>query len=270
MNKLLEKILNKKIKLTARFILPLLVIFSLFLSAFLAFNPSKSEARPLIVDSFPRKINIDHNFSGINILVYGARNDAGNVVIVVRGPKDDFILRKKGKIAGIWTNIANIELEDFYSFYAIASMRPLEDINNDSLLKKLEIGQNSISLITDDDEDLSPNQEREYKDAAISMMQLNNLYTSDDYRISFWGETLFRTFIEFPKNIIKGVYNIDIYIFSDGVLHGFQTMPIIVEKVGFEAFMHGFAKERPLIYGLICVFIALSLGWVTATIFNRT
>jgi len=46
-------------------------------------------------------------------------------------------------------------------------------------------------------------------------------------------------------------------------------MPIIVQTVGFEAFIHRLAHEDSILYGLICVLIAISLGWATSAMFGR-
>lgn len=239
-------------------------LFAIMLSLF----PYASEARPLIADSHPRKINIDHNFKGVDILLYGARNEYGNVVVVVRGPKKDFVLREKGRVAGIWTNTKNIKLDDFYSFYSVASTRPLSRIENDNLLKHLGVGAENLDLITFKKVD-SAERSSAYKNAAIVLMENAGLYSHQDNELFFWGETLFRTFVEFPKNIVKGEYSIDLYLFNDGLLHSFQTMPIIVEKVGFEAFIHDLAKQNSLLYGIICVLIAITLGWGTGFIFGK-
>lgn len=228
----------------------------------------EAHARPLIADSHPRKINIDHDFKGVDILLYGARNGYGNVVVVVRGPTKDMVLRQKGQVAGIWTNTKNIELDDFYSFYSIASTKPLSEIENDTLLKNLQIGLDNVNFQVMDEVD-SAEEEREYKGAVIKLMGDAQLFSNQKNELFFWGETLFRTFIEFPKNIIKGEYSIDLYLFNDGLLHSFQSMPIIVEKVGFEAFMHDLAHENSLLYGLICVLIAVTLGWITGFVFGK-
>jgi uncharacterized protein (TIGR02186 family) len=240
------------------------ILFALALALAL---PNNSYSRAIVADINPRKIDIDQNFKGTKLLVYGARNDAGNIVVVVRGPKENQILRKKGKVFGVWTNTENIELNNLYSYYSIASMRPLTAVQNDSLLKELEIGQYNIKLSKD--EDYSPAQMAKIKNSMIELMQNKSLYSKKDYEISFWGETLFRTFIDFPKNITNGLYNIDIYLFSDGQLHSYQTMPLIVEKVGLEAFITNMAHKRPLLYGLVSVQIALVIGLLVGAIFAK-
>ncbi len=244
--------------------------FLLFLTVL--FFADNSYARSVVADAFPRKIDIDHNFKGINVLVYGARNDAGTIVVAVRGPKKDYVLRKKGKIAGIWTNIKSHQVSDMYSFYANATTRTLSDIQNDSLMKALNLGVTNLDykiVVKDEDlseffgsEDISPSEE------VNLLMQSKNLYASKDSEIYFWGETLFKTFITFPKNIIRGTYNIDIYLFNDGLLTSYQTLPIIVEQVGFEAFMFNFAHTNSALYGIISVSIALIMGWFAAFLFR--
>jgi hypothetical protein len=65
-------------------------LMALIVNVFMPFY-SLVFARPLVADTFPRKINIDHNFTGTDILVYGARNGIGNIVIVVRGPVAELV-----------------------------------------------------------------------------------------------------------------------------------------------------------------------------------
>jgi uncharacterized protein (TIGR02186 family) len=229
--------------------------------------PAVSHARPMVADVNPRKIDIDHNFKGLNLLAYGARNDAGNIVVVVRGPKEKQILRKKGRVFGVWTNVENFELDDLYSYYAVAAMRPLTSVQNDMLLKKLEIGTSNIAITPDEDSTAAENQK--IQQSAVNLMQNKALYSGKDYEISFWGDTLFRTFINFPKNITNGVYNIDIYLFNDGLLRSYQTMPIYVDKVGFEAFINEMAHKRPMLYGVISVLMAVVIGLLVGTMFSR-
>ena len=146
-----------------------------FLLLALALIPGNSYSRSIVADVNPRKIDIDQNFKGTKLLVYGARNDAGNIVVVIRGPKEKQTLRKKGKVFGVWTNVKNIELDDLYSYYAVASMRPLETIQNDSLLKSLEVGEQNIDL--SGEENISAKKEGKIKSSVIELMQGKGLYS---------------------------------------------------------------------------------------------
>jgi len=45
-----------------------------------------------------------------------------------------------------------------------------------------------------------------------------------------------------------------------------QTIP--VRKVGLERAIYTLAHERPLIYGLLSLFIAIAAGWLASAVFR--
>lgn len=229
--------------------------FSILIFPFSAFS------RPVIADLALRKIDIDSGFTGTDILLFGARNDPGDIVVVVRGPERSYTVRKKERVAGIWVNKKQRVFNDVYGFNVVASNRPLEDIHNDYLLNSLHIGT--------DVESLPEGNDGEFKEALLKMEQDKNLYSPKIEEVSFIGDTLFRTVIRFPENIIRGVYTAEIYLFSDGQLSGLQSTPIIVSKKGFDAAVYDFAYKHPLLYGLLAVSIALFAGWIAGVIFRR-
>ncbi len=227
-------------------------LFALYI--ILIFIPLPAKARPVIADLAIREIDIDSKFTGTDILLFGARNDPGDIVVVVRGPETSYKIRKKERIAGIWANKKQISFGNVDSFYSIASNRPLEQINNDLLLNNLHIGVNNIQL-----NHLSKNKvaSEEFKKAFINYQEKKHFYFPDINKISFIGDTLFRTVIRFPENILRGVYTAEIYLFSDGQLSGIQSTPIIVSKKGFDAFVYDAAYKYPFLYGIVAVSIAL-------------
>lgn len=222
-------------------------------------------ARPMIADLAVREIDIDHNFTGLDILLFGAREDVGTIVVVVRGPEREYVVRKKEKIGGIWVNRHSVTFEDANSFYAIAASQPLDTIRNDTLLKALGIGVETQDFsVTEEQSGITA-----FQNALIEYKQKASLYTQSVEEVSFWGETLFRTVLTFPKNIIRGTYTAEIYLFNDGQLVAMQSTPIEVKKVGFEAFVFDLAHESRFIYGILCVLMALTAGWSFSTVFGR-
>lgn len=241
------------------------LFFIIFLCALACF-PTKSSARPVIADLSLRQIEIDSGFTGTDILLFGARNDPGDIVVVIRGPEKSYTVRKKERTLGVWVNKKQMVLSNVNGFYVVASNRPLEEIHNDYLLSSLRIGVGQESLLNTSSTNDS---DFEFKDAFLKQEQKENLYLPSVQEISFIGDTLFRTVIRFPENIIRGIYTAEIYLFSDGQLSGIQSTPIIVSKKGFDALVYDFAYKHPLIYGIIAVAIALLAGWTAGHIFRR-
>ena len=51
------------------------------------------------------------------------------------------------------------------------------------------------------------------------------------------------------------------------VIDSYETA-IAVRKVGLERFLYNLSRERPLIYGLMSLAIAIIAGWLASTIFR--
>src|SRR5687767_9721209 len=80
-------------------------------------------ATPLVADLSNYRIDIDSRFNGTRIFLFGARNDNGDIVVVVRGPSKNYIVRRKEEVAGIWVNRDRMRLFDVPDFYTVASSR---------------------------------------------------------------------------------------------------------------------------------------------------
>lgn len=223
-------------------------------------------ARPIIADLSLRKVDIDSGFTGTEILLFGARNDAGDIVVVIRGPKISYIVRKKERIAGVWVNKKQVVFNGANGFYAVASNRPLDDIKNNHLLDVLDVGLEQLSFNTSTS---TVTDNKEFTDAFLDKQQQRNLYTPEIGEVSFIGDTLFRTIVKFPENIPRGIYTAEVYLFNDGQLAGIQTTPLIVHKTGFDAWVYDFAYNHSAIYGIIAVLLALTTGWAAGHIFKR-
>lgn len=228
--------------------------------------PSYSAA-PVMGDLSNYSIRIDSGFSGTRLFLFGARNEGGDVVVVVRGPDKNYIVRKKEPIAGIWVNRGRMKFYNVPDFYAVASSKPLKDLAPSNLYKLLHIEKES--LLTPPPKAYVEGRFEEFQNAFLRHQQKEKLYSHVMEPVTFMAETLFKTVIEFPDNIPSGVYTAEIYLFSNGDLVGTQTTPITVEKKGLDAFLHYYAHEQPFLYGITAIFMALGTGWLTARLFEK-
>lgn len=236
-----------------------------FITALLFFLQVESFATPIISGISTNDIYIGTKFNGAKILLFGAKGDAGNIVIAVRGPKKDFLVTKKKKLLGIWYNGSHVAFEDAYSFYSLFSTYSEEPL--DDLISSLELGKNNIEFKTNDD--VSSAQKNEFQLQLIEQLEKKKLYATGNNKIDFLDETLFKVVLDFPKNIARGTYNVEIYLINDGGLMSFQSIPIYVRQVGFSARVFDFAYEESFLYGLLAIAIALVAGWLANYLFAR-
>ncbi len=238
----------------------LLLILSLLLA------PLSANSAPIVSDISNYRIEMDTSFNGTRLFLFGARNDAGDVVVVIRGPEQNYIVRKKEKAAGIWINTERMKFYDVPAFYMIATSKPLNELEDKGILALLGIGQNVLLKSNNPTKQLQFN---EFSQAFLRHQQVRELYIKDEGKVEFMGETLFKTAIDFPSDIPPGEYTAEIYLISDGQIAGMQSTPIKVAKSGLDATIYNAAHEKPALYGLAAIAVALAAGWLAGRIFQR-
>lgn len=230
------------------------------------FSLQAAFANPIISGISNNEINIDHKFNGTQILLFGAKGDAGSIVIAVRGPKKNYLVTKKQKMLGIWYNGDNVKFQDINSFYALFSSFNGYDIDR-NLLSDLEIGSDNLHFKNFGE--VAKNKKNEFEVHLVEELERQKLYMPSPKRIDFLDETLFKVMINFPKNIARGIYTVEIYLVQDDRLLSFQAIPIYVNQVGLSAKILDFATKQSMLYGLLAVIIALVTGFVANYIFVR-
>lgn len=224
-------------------------------------------AAPLVGDLSNYRIDIDSSFNGTRIFLFGVRNDIGDIVVVVRGPSKDYMVRKKEQIGGIWVNSERMKFFGVPDFYAIAASKKLEDIAQGNVFRQLGIGQENLLSAPPDPKSLASYSQ--FADAFLRYQHGRRLYKQKPETITFMAETLFKSVIEFPDDIPPGNYTAEIYLISDGDVVGMQSTPITVVKSGLDALLYGFAHNYPALYGITAILMALGIGWFASRAFEK-
>ena len=243
-------------------------VFALAL-ALPAVDPQSAAAMPLVADLSSREIAITTGFSGADLLLFGATDGEGDVVVVVRGPVRREVVRRKERIAGIWLNGASVAFDDVPGFYFVASSRPLDQVTPPETLRKLQIGVAQLALPAASVHDKEKERAESFRSGLRRAMVSRNLYSDSVAAVAILGNRLFRTEIRFPANVPTGVYTAETYLFRGGELTGSTKTPVIVRKAGVEARIFDFAQEQAALYGVVAIIIALVAGWLAGLMFRK-
>ena len=225
-------------------------------------------AQGLVADLSDREIAITTGFTGAELLLYGATEGYGDIVVKVAGPRRDEVVRRKQQVAGIWINGASVTFRDAPAYYRVAASRGLEEIAPPAVLKRHRIGAETLDLPA---ASTRPQAEvAEFRKALLRNKRRLGLYGDSVSEISVTGGRLFRTSISFPSIVPTGRYLATVYLFHDGKLVQSDETPLTVRKDGLGAEIFRFAHERASWYGAIAILIALVAGWLAGVIFRRT
>jgi uncharacterized protein (TIGR02186 family) len=240
----------------------------LALLGLVAFSPGPCRADAIIADLSSHSIAITTGFTGASVVLFGAIDEPGDVIAVVRGPERDVTIWRKGKIAGIWANEEAVTFANIPSFYAVAASHPLDEIVPPSQAALYRIGTANLKFETRSD--IAPDRLPLFEDALIRVQQHAGVFPSAVGKIAFLGDQLFRTTFAFPANVPTGSYLVEIFVVRDKDVVGGQTTPLVVSKVGVDAAVFEFARSRSLAYGAIAVMVAVMAGWVASLPFRNT
>lgn len=237
-------------------------------AALLVAGAQEARAQALVTDVSDHLIAITSSYTGTDLLLFGALDGgSGDIVVVVRGPEERLIVRRKDRIFGIWANADSHVIRAAPSFYAVASNRPIAQIAPGRTLSRLQIGADNLRLAS------AANQPEDdakvFREALVRLKSSNGLYQEQAGQVIFLGNQLFRTRIRLPSNVPIGTYTAEVFLFRNGNVIAAQTTPIFVNKLGFERAVFDWAQRQSILYGLASILIALAAGWIAAIAFRR-
>ena len=219
-------------------------------------------------------VDITTNFNGSEIIIYGAvkrerplpAGDPLDVIVTVEGPARSVTVRSKERRLGVWVNTGSVGIGSAPSFYVVASTRALHAILTPEQDQRFRIsvplamrafaGQSDVA-------DVVP-----YTEAFIRLRREAGLYRQDDGAVTLTEQTLFRADVRLPANLIEGFYSTRIFLVRDGAVIDSFRAPIEVRKVGLERWLYRLALDRPFIYGIMSLAIAIAAGWSASAVFR--
>ncbi len=222
---------------------------------------------PLLIALSTQRIEIDSNFAGRSILLFGATDVAGDVVVSVRGPEEPVVVRRKRRSVGIWVNRESIAFRNVPGYYFVAASGPLEEIAPVELLDRKQLGSGRVLLEaiwfdTSGDAD-------EFRAALHRDRESDSLYRSEPGVVEFIDERLFRTTIDLPAHVPTGDYVVEAMLLVDSEVLSTRSAALSIEKAGFSADISTFARADEALYGVIAIALALVAGWLGSFAFRK-
>jgi uncharacterized protein (TIGR02186 family) len=221
-------------------------------------------AQTLVADLSDPSVEITTGFVGANVILFGAAESEGDIVVTVRGPRRDTVIRQKSHLAGIWLNDRSAEFAGVPGYYATLSSRPLAELLSPDKLAKAGIGVESLHFAATESAD--PGETAAFRAAMIDAFQREGLYATRSGAFVFRGKHLFRTTLTFPASVPAGTYAIEVHLVRQGEIAATQRLALTIEPSGFEAAINDFAVGHEILYGMVVVLLAAMAGWLGSTV----
>ena len=218
------------------------------------------------------EISITTNFDGSEILIFGAvrreapppRTEPMEVIVTVQGPDRPVTVRRKDRRFGIWVNTDASEIDAAPTFYAVSTSAAMREVltQTEDLRHRVSVPRAIRAVgtgITD---------QQAFTTALIRIRSDGMAYQLNEGSVRFREQTLFDTAVRLPANLTEGQYRTRIFLTRGGEVVDVFEQAIPVRKVGLERMIYTLAHERPLLYGILSLVIAIAAGWLASAVFR--
>ena len=228
--------------------------------------PNIVYAQKTYFDLSQNEINIDTNFTGQELILFGLTEPKQDIIVVVRGPEEDLTIRNKKRILGFWFNTNSVTFAKIPKVYFICSNYNIEYLLDEKERYDNEIGFNKIKLIPKNEKNLFVDL-KDWNESLIRIQKQKNMYKH--FKLESIDEKLFQTRLYFPANIPTGKYDVTTYRIKDKKIISLSNKLILINKTGIGSKIYFFAQENSILYGIATIIFAIIIGAGAAAIFRK-
>ena len=159
-----------------------ILLFLALATGLISDMPARAQ-QDLVADLSDHLVAITTGFTGADVLLFGAVEGEGEIVVTVTGPRNNVTVRRQERVAGVWANVESVTFANTPSFYAVASTEPLENVASADIRQRQEIGIENLYLRPEDPE-IDPGTAAIFRAGLIRNKQAIGLF-SEKVRFSF-------------------------------------------------------------------------------------
>lgn len=218
-------------------------------------------------------VQITSSFDGAELSLFGNIEDAGDtsdspyhVIVTVTGPLQDRVTWLKTNNFGIWSNTDHVEFEKFPSFYAVVSSGRIDSITTPAFLAESAILPESQAYRAAEARDFKAAQ---FSRELVRLMTEEGHFFINENGVRFLSDTAYVLNLSLPSDVANGPFLVHTMVLRDRVVVAERHESFAVRKTGFEDFVFAASRRQPLLYGLMCVVLALGTGWLAGVAFRR-
>ncbi len=244
--------------------------FSLALTMLLAtfiVQPFSAKAETLVADLSDHLVAITTGFTGTNLLLFGSVTGEGDVIVIVHGPTEEIIVRKKSQISGVWANKESMTFSHVPSFYSLAATDGAMGRVVSTVGHRHQIGAYNVRFSSPGN--VTVKEAAPFREALVRNKTKMSLYSKRPSRVEMRGKHLFRTMVHFPANVPTGTYRVETLLLKEGEVIAAQNTPLFVNKLGFGAQVFRLAHNFPALHGIAAILIAVFAGLFANWVFRK-
>lgn len=247
----------------------------LTLTALLCFLGAMVVAEPSPEDSLvklsldPAQIHVSTFYKGADIHVSANVGECDGAVLLLTAGEEEETLNRKGRVAGIWLNVAQVTVSHVPRIYILGTSDKLENICSPEAQKEFGLGEESLreQVQFTCEKPLTGSEFDEFLKLKVDNGTYN-LNVKVDLVPAGPGQKELSAMLPVPPTVPPGTYTVQLYCFKDGkpVERGSAQLSIV--RVGLARVMASLADNDPAVYGVVAIVVAMIVGIGMGLIFS--
>jgi uncharacterized protein (TIGR02186 family) len=223
----------------------------------------------------PAVIHIGAFYNGERVSVTGEIPAKSEIVIRVKGKRQDLEFQKKGRVLGIlWMNRETVTFHQLPSVYLLYTANSLGDMAQSMGGEPGVQEINLNSLESQVDITPAPADKHSLMEELVKLKTSEGLYGVQQNAIHY-GETQgatkpFAATLSLPPRLPLGDYGVEIFALNHGNIVARTTDHLKVDEVGFPALLSNLAFEHAGLYGILASLVAIAAGLLMGLLFRES
>ena len=217
----------------------------------------------------PDTIDVGTFYNGSKVQVSATVPECDGAVVVMEAEAEEMKLNRKGRVAGIWLNVAQVVVKNAPKVYVLAASGKLENLCSPDVLAKLRLGsaylRRQVQFTCE-----KPLTGTEF-DEFLKLKTDNGTYNMDvgiGLKPSEPGKMELSATLPIAPTIPPGTYKVMLYCFKDGEQICRGVADLTVQRIGLARVLANLAHNHGAEYGLLAIAVAMAVGIVMGVIFN--
>lgn len=242
--------------------------FALMVLILLSLGPAPAAANEVVADLSDHLVEITMGFEGAELLLFGAVEGEGDVVVLVHGPRENLTVRRKDKVGPIWMNRGEMSFVGAPAFYRMMSTQLPSGWLPYTARERHQMGLEHLRLPPGDGNPEAA-ETRLFHEALIRRKKAIGHYSDEIGVVKMLSQRLFRTDVSFPTNVPVGNYTVEVFLINNGKVVSAQTTPLYIKKTGVLAEIFQFAHDYAALYGILAIVFAVLAGLGANAVFRK-
>ena len=223
------------------------------------------------------RVEITADFSGADLTIFGSLENADpmisrhgryDIIVVLEGPRQDIVVRRKDRVLGMWINTASETFTNVPVSYSVATTRMPQDITDPNSYRRLSLGADNLH-IEPLDRSGDPVTIEAFSQALRDRKVATGLFSIRIGGVEFLSNNLFRASVPLPPSVPVGTHKARAFLFKNGVFIKESSAQLSIVKSGFEQTIYRFSTNHGFAYGLLAALLAMLTGWLGRIVFRK-